>query len=53
MERYPGKDTYLLPVVRLARVYGTTVENLLADPDPTLPAIIPAPVRGRPKQKKP
>lgn len=53
MEQYPGQDTMLLPVVRLARIYGTTVENLLIDPDPTLPAFIPPIKKGRPIVKKP
>lgn len=52
-EMDPGKDIHLLPVIRLARLYGTTAEDLLTDPDPNLPPIIPAPKRGRPTKEKP
>lgn len=36
-EATPGTDAYLLPVVKLARFYSTTVEDLLTDPDPNIP----------------
>ncbi|MEF2280371.1 hypothetical protein V3W47_18920 [Deinococcus sp. YIM 134068] len=36
-ENDPGLDAYLLPIVKLARFYSTTVEDLLTDPDPTIP----------------
>lgn len=36
-ELRPGLDAYLLPVLSLARFYGTTIEDLLKDPDPNIP----------------
>lgn len=48
-EVVPGLDAYLLPIVKLARYYSTTIEDLLTDPDPNIP---PMPEKSRRRQKK-
>lgn len=49
-ENDPGSDVYLLPIVKLARYYSTTVENLLTDPDPTIPPPVLRPRKSRRRQ---
>lgn len=46
----PGKDAYLLPIVKLARFYNTTAEDLLEDPDPNIPPQVPKVVPVRKKK---
>lgn len=37
-ENRPGLDAYLLPIITLARFYDTTCENLITEPDPSIPS---------------
>ncbi|MFB9994509.1 helix-turn-helix domain-containing protein [Deinococcus oregonensis] len=39
-ENDPGLDVHLLPIVKLARYYNTTVEDLLLASDPNIPPAV-------------
>lgn len=39
-ETIPGQDVYLLPILKLARFYSTTIEDLLSDEDKNIPPMI-------------